>query len=183
MKKNYSEKFRTKKQLFSLQRKNSKQKGNFFHWIIESLNRIIAMMKKRRWNSSRKNVQMIVIAALNSKKKQIFELRTKHHLKCMCALSRQWEINFLWTSENHLVLKDNTHLNDIVYNDVQLLAHSSGNTLHVDKSYRHLSGIEIQRRVKRKQGYCCTKVISNIFTQCKNCYLCNHRQNKKDTCR
>ena len=51
-----------------------------------------------------------------------------------------------------LVLKENNNLKIIVDEDGQLLANGSGNTLAVDRSYCHLSGVSIQMKpVKKKE--------------------------------
>ena len=58
-----------------------------------------------------------------------------------------------------------------VDNEGQLLAHSTGNMLSIDKSYRHLLNISIQRKVKRIQVYWCTNVINHILSRCRSSYL------------
>ena len=73
-----------------------------------------------------------------------------------------------------IVFKDNACLKVIFDNQGQLLTRSTGNTLPVDKSYRHLSGISIQRKKKTRQAYCCTNLINHILSQCLNCYKCKN---------
>ena len=59
-----------------------------------------------------------------------------------------------------LVLKDKARPNQKADDEGQLLANGSGNTLPVDKTYGHLSGISIQMKAKgKRKAYCCTNVI------------------------
>ena len=54
----------------------------------------------------------------------------------------------------HIMLKDNARVKLIVDDEGQLVANGSGNTLPVDRSYRLLSGINIQMIAKGKRnGY------------------------------
>ena len=78
------------------------------------------------------------------------------------------------TLPEKLVLKENANLKIIVDDRGQLLATASGNTLPVDKSYHHLSGISILKRTRRRQAYSCTNVINHILSMCQNCYLCKN---------
>jgi len=73
-----------------------------------------------------------------------------------------------------IVFKENASLRVIVENDGQVLSHSAGNTLPIYKSYRHLSGISIQRKVNRRRAYSCTNVIHYILSQFWNYYLCKN---------
>ena len=59
------------------------------------------------------------------------------------------------TFTEKLVLKDTAKLELLVDDEDQLLAYGSGNTLPVDRSYRHLSGISIQMKSKAKRKVCC----------------------------
>jgi hypothetical protein len=74
-----------------------------------------------------------------------------------------------------IVLKDNASLKLIVADESQLLASASGNTLPVDKSYQHLSGITIQPKVKgRRKAYSSTNIVNHILSMCQNRYLCKN---------
>ena len=62
-----------------------------------------------------------------------------------------------------LVLKENANIKlsldfnikfspSLDYNEGELVAFASGSILPIDRSYRHLSGIIIQRKVKRRKA-------------------------------
>ena len=75
-----------------------------------------------------------------------------------------------------IVLKENTSLKPLVYEEGQLFDYPAGNILPIDRSYCHLSGIIIQMIAKRKgKAYCCTNVITHILSVYRNYNLCkNH---------
>ena len=74
-----------------------------------------------------------------------------------------------------IVLKENANLKIIVDEEGHLLANGSGNTIPIDRSYSHRSGINIEMKAKRKRkAYCCTSVINHIMATCQNCYLWKH---------
>ena len=76
----------------------------------------------------------------------------------------------------NLVLKENANIKIIVDEDGHLLATGSGNTLPVDRSYCHRSGINIQMKLKRKRKVnCCTNIINHILCTCHNCYPCKKK--------
>ena len=73
-----------------------------------------------------------------------------------------------------LVLKENKNLNLLFDDEGQLIPTAGGKTLHLDRSYRYLSGVSIQMKSKRKRNtYCCTNAIRHIMSVCQNCKLCN----------
>ena len=67
-----------------------------------------------------------------------------------------------------IVLKRKAARKVIVDSEGQLHAYSAGNTLPVDETYCHVSGISIQRMETRRQAYCCTNVMSKIFSTFQN---------------
>jgi exonuclease I len=74
-----------------------------------------------------------------------------------------------------IVLKENANLKITIDEDGHLLANGSGNTLPIDRSYSHRSGITIQMKAKgKRKANCCTNVINHILSTCQNCYLCKH---------
>ena len=85
----------------------------------------------------------------------------------MSAFSRQSEIEILWSTEKFkchscgytrvtfpelLVCKNNASLKLIVNDEGQLLVSTAGNTLRVDESCHRPFGINIQRKVERRQA-------------------------------
>jgi hypothetical protein len=73
-----------------------------------------------------------------------------------------------------IALKENANIKITVDDRGQLLATVAGNTLPTDTSYRQLSGISIQRKVKRRKTYSSTNIINHILSTCRNCYLCKN---------
>jgi hypothetical protein len=77
-------------------------------------------------------------------------------------------------SPEMIALKENANIKIIFDDRGQLLATVAGNTLPTDTSYRQLSGISIQRKVKRRKAYSSTNIINHILSTCRNCYMCKN---------
>ena len=62
----------------------------------------------------------------------------------------------------------------LVWDKGQLLSTAAGNILPVDQPYRSHSGISIQMKIRTRQAYSSTNIISQILSMCQNCNLCKN---------
>ena len=77
-------------------------------------------------------------------------------------------------SPEMIALKENANIKIIVDEEGHLLASACGNMLPIVTPHRQLSGISIQRKIKRRHAYSSTNIINHILSTCRNCYLCKN---------
>ena len=72
------------------------------------------------------------------------------------------------------MLKENVNMKFLIVGESPLLAYGAGNALPVDRSYRHLFYISLQRKTGRLQVYYSNVITMHIISKCQKCNLCKN---------